>query len=701
MALLTVTVGGILWFFKSGIPAFRRLVFVAFGVAAVGVSARGRAQAAGSTGVPRHGVNPAYFDTTCAACDQFYRYANGGWLRTATIPPDDPEWGAFAAIYERSLVALRAVLDSLPKSNPAPGTPEWKVAHFYASCMDSARAEADGAAPIKPELARIDAITDVPGLQAELARLSQMEVTPGFFFYAAPDQKHSNDVIANLSQGGLGLPERDYYFRADSVAQRTRRQYVAHIGRTLVLTGVPAATAGREAQRIMALETALAKASMTIVEQRDPNAIYHKMTVAELGALTPGWSWAAYFRDNGRPDIATVNVHQPKFFTAFGQMLRKTPIADWKSYLRWQYAAAAAPLLSSAFVKENFDMSSLLEGTTENRPRWKRCLSQTDGWMGEALGKVYVAREFSPTAKARALSLVQNLEAVLHDDLATLPWMSEATRTQAIEKLDAFVNKIGYPDHWRDYSALEVQDAPFFTNATAAAAFESHRELAKIGKPTDRAEWAMTPPTVNAQYSSVHNDITFPAGILQPPFFDPDADDASNYGAIGSIIGHEMTHGFDDEGRQFDAQGNLRDWWTAADASEYNKRAALVVDQYNHDLVIDTLHLNGQQTLGENIADIGGLKLAYAAMERALQGKPRPLIDGFTPEQRFFLAYAQEWSEIDRPAYARTLVQADVHSSPEWRVETPVSNMPEFAQAFHCPATAALVRPDSVRAQIW
>jgi putative endopeptidase len=688
-------------FSHSGSTARRCGFAVATAAATLAFSTPGAAQGGGIAAPTGHGINPAYFDTTCAACSQFYRYANGSWLKTATIPPDYPEWGAFAAIYERSLVALRSELDSLPRSNPAPGTPEWKVAHFYASCMDSARAESEGAAPIKPELARIDSITGTPGLLAELARLHRMGFAPGFNFYAAPDAKHSADEIANLSQGGLGLPERDYYSRADTVAERTRRDYVAHIGRTLVLTGVPAATAGRDAQHIMALETALAAASMTIVEQRDPNAIYHKMSARQLAALTPGWSWTAYFRDYGRPDIATIDVHQPKFFTAFDLLLRTTPIADWKSYLRWQYAAAAAPFLSSAFVKENFRMSSVLDGTTEIRPRWKQCLSQTDQQLGEALGKVYVAREFSPAAKAKALSLVQNLEAVLHDDLSTLSWMSDATRKQATEKLDAFVNKIGYPDHWRDYSALDVRDGTFFTNVTAASQFETHRQLMKIGEPTDRTEWAMTPPTVNAQYNPFLNDIMFPAGILQPPFFDPEADDASNYGAIGSIIGHEMTHGFDDEGRQFDAQGNLRDWWTAADASEYNKRAAIVVDQYNHDLVIDTLHQNGQQTLGENIADIGGLKLAYAAMERALQGRPHPPIDGFTPEQRFFLAYAQEWGEIDRPAYARTLVQIDVHSSPQWRVETPISNMPEFAQAFHCQSTDALVRPDSARAQIW
>ncbi len=677
------------------------VALAALGVAALGVPLRTNAQGDPQGAPARHGINPAYFDTTCAACNQFYQYANGTWLKTVTIPPDYAEWGAFDVIYEHSLVALRAALDSLPRSNPQPGTPEWKVVHFYASCMDSTRAESDGSAPIKPELSRIDSITGAPGLLAEIARLHRMGVGPVFFFFTAPDAKHSNDEIANLGQGGLGLPDRDYYFRADSVAERTRHVYVAHIARTLVLTGVPAATAGREAQRIMALETALAKASMTIVEQRDPKAVYHKMTAAQLATLTPGWSWTAYFRDYGRPDIATINVRQPKFFTAFAHLLRTTPIADWKSYLRWQYAAAAAPFLSSAFLTENFNMSSVLDGTTEIRPRWKRCLSQTDQQLGEALGKVYVAREFSPEAKAKALTLVQNLEAVLHDDLSTLAWMSEATRKQAQAKLDAFVNKIAYPDHWRDYTALTVEDGAFWNNVNAASEFEAHRQLMKIGGPTDRTEWPMTPPTVNAQYNPFLNDITFPAGILQPPFFDPEADDASNYGAIGSIIGHEMTHGFDDEGRQFDAQGNLRDWWTPADASEYNKRAAIVVDQYNHDLVIDTLHLNGQQTLGENIADIGGLRLAYAAMERALQGHPHALIDGFTPEQRFFLAYAQEWSEADRPAYARTLVQIDVHSSSRWRVETPISNMPEFAQAFHCQATATLVRPDSARAQIW
>jgi putative endopeptidase len=685
----------------AGLARLWRRTAVLACVAVLGYSARASTQTPGGPTPAGHGINPAYFDTTCAACNQFYQYANGNWLKSATIPPDYPGWGAFEAIYERSLAALRSELDSLPRSNPAPGSPEWKVAHFYASCMDSARAESDGAAPIKAELTRIDAITGEPALLAEIARLHRMGFGPAFNFYAAPDAKHSADEIANLSQGGLGLPDRDYYSRADTVAGRTRREYVAHIARTLVLTGVPAATAGREAQHTMALETALAAASMTIVERRDPNAIYHKMTTGQLAALTPGWSWTTYFRDYGRPDIATIDVHQPAFFSAFGHLLRTTPIADWKSYLRWHYAAAAAPFLSSAFVKENFRMTSLLDGTTEIRPRWKQCLSQTDKQLGEALGKVYVAREFSPAAKAKALSLVQNLEAVLHDDLSTLSWMSDTTRKQATEKLDAFVNKIGYPDHWRDYSALDVRDGTFFTNVTAASEFEAHRQATKIGKPTDRTEWAMTPPTVNAQYSPSLNDITFPAGILQPPFFDPEADDASNYGAIGSIIGHEMTHGFDDEGRKFDTQGNLRDWWTAADASEYDKRAAIVVDQYNHDLVIDTLHLNGQQTLGENIADIGGLKLAYAAMEHALQGRPRPVIDGFTPEQRFFLAYAQEWGEIDRPAYARTLVQVDVHSSPQWRVETPISNMPEFAQAFHCQATAALVRPDSTRAQIW
>jgi predicted metalloendopeptidase len=683
-------------------PRWRSFLALAgLGVATVLTSRTSAAQAAATAPFMGHGINPAYLDTTCAACQHFYKYANGSWLKTATIPSDYPSWGGFDQLYERSLTALHAALDSLATTAPAAGSPEWKVAHFYKSCMDSARAESDGAAPLHLELARIDAITDAIGVRDEVARLHRIGISAVFNFRAAQDAKHSADVIADVSQGGLGLPDRDYYFRADSVADRTRRTYVAHIARTLVLTGLPADRADAEAQRIMALETALATASLTIVEQRDPKTLYHKMTVAELGKLTPAWSWPAFFGDAGRTDITTINVQEPKFFAGLDHMVHATPLADWKSYLRWQYAAASSPYLSTAFVNENFTMVALLAGSTENRPRWKRCLTQTDRQLGEALGRVYIAREFSPAAKAKVLAMVENLEAVLHDDLSTLAWMSQATRTQALTKLDAFVNKIGYPDTWRDYSALAVHHGPFLTNVAAAAEFESHRQLIKIGRPVDRTEWSMTPPTVNAEYSPFLNDISFPAGILQPPFFDPNADDASNYGAIGSIIGHEMTHGFDDQGRQFDAQGNLRDWWTAVDAAEYNKRAGIVVDEYNHDLVIDTLHVIGQQTLGENIADLGGIKIAYGAMERALRGKPRPLIDGFTPEQRFFLANAQEWSELDRPEYVRTLVQTDEHSPANWRVDTPLSNMPEFAQAFHCQATDSLVRPAATRARIW
>ena len=649
-----------------------------------------------------HGVNPAYIDTTCAVCRSLYNYASGAWLKTATIPAEYPGWGAFFELYERNLSALHGMLDSLSTADLKSGTPEWKVAHFYHSCMDSARAESDGASPLRAELSRIDGITNRQLLEAEVARLHRAPTGALFFFTAAQDAKRSDEEIADASQGGLGLPDRDYYFRADTAAARTRREYAEHIARTLELAGTPAASATAQAKRIMALETKLADASMTIVEQRDPNALYHRMTVAELAKITPHWSWPEYFREIGRPDIPVTNMRQPKFFAAVDGMLVSVPLSDWKSYLRWQYIAAAAPFLSTPFVKEDFSFNgALLGGATELRPRWKRCLTQTDGQLGEALGQVYVARAFTPETKAKALSMVQNLEAVLHDDLSTLSWMSDATRKQAIVKLDAFVNKMGYPDKWRDYTLLVVHDGPFWHNVVAGSEFNFHRRLMKIDKPVDRSEWGMTPPTVNAEYNPNHNDLEFPAGILQPPFFDPDADDASNYGAIGTVIGHEMTHGFDDQGRQFDAQGNLRDWWTATDAAEYKKRAAIVVAQYNQDLVIDTIHVNGEQTLGENIADIGGTKLAYAALERSLKGKPRPLIDGFTPEQRFFIAYAQQWRELDRPEFARTLVQTNVHSPSQWRIDSPVANMPEFAQAFHCLATDALVRPDSMRAQIW
>lgn len=648
-----------------------------------------------------HGVHMGDRDTTCAPCRDFYRYANGAWLARTTIPAEWPIWDGFVEVEERTAAVVHGILDSLATATDRSGSPGWKVGRFYASCMDSARVDRDGARPIQGELARVDAIASVADLEGEIARLHRAGIEAAFAFSSAQDEKQSTAVIAELSQGGLGLPDRDYYFRADTVAQRTRREYVAHVARVLALTGVPMATAQRDAEHVMAIETQLAKASMTIVAQRDPNAVYHKMTARQLAAVTPAWSWPTFFEMVGAPPIPAANVQQPAFFAALNGMLRTVPLAEWRVYLRWRYAAAASRYLSQPFVDEDRRFYATLTGVHVLHPRWKRCAAATDRALGEALGQVYVERAFPPEAKAKALALVENLEAVLHDELSTLSWMDTATRRQAVAKLAAFSNKIAYPDRWRDYSALAVTDGSFWSNVQAANAFEVHRRLAKIGKPLDRAEWGMTPTTVNAYYNPNMNEIMFPAAILQPPFFDPAADAASNYGAIGAVIGHEMTHGFDDQGRQYDAQGNLRDWWTATDAAAYTARVGRIVDQYNQFVVLDTIHINGKQTLGENIADLGGLKIAYGALERSLAGQPRPLIGGLTPEQRFFLAFAQAWHAKTRPEYLRTLLQIDDHSPDTWRAIGVLSNMPEFAQAFGCQAGDPMVRPDSVRGQIW
>jgi putative endopeptidase len=655
-----------------------------------------RAQAA-----PLAGIDPALRDTTCAPCRDFYQYANGAWLATATIPPDRADWSPWIELVERNEATLHAILDSLDTGVAAAGTPEAKAGLFYRTCMDSARAEREGARPLSAELARIDAVASEAALRDEIAALQRLGIGLGFGIGAEQDPRHSTQVILHLSQGGLGLPDRDYYTRPDSAAARMRREYVAHVARTLALSGLSPAQATQASARIMALETKLAAASMTVVERRDPNATYHLLTITQIDAATPGWSWPAYLRATGAPAVHNADVEQPAFFAAFGRLLRTVPLADWKSYLRWHYVAAAAPFLSSPFVQENFRFVSLLTGVPVLRPRWKRCLTQTDDRLGEALGRVYVARAFRGEAKTKALALVRNLEAVLRDDLSTLSWMSTATRQQAIAKLAAFTNKVGYPDTWRDYTTLLVGDGPFWSDVEAAGRFEVARNFAKIGRPLDRGEWAMTPPTVNAYYSPPMNEIVFPAGILQPPFFDPTGDDAVNYGAIGMVIGHEMTHGFDDAGRKFDKDGNLRDWWTPQDAAAFTARAARVASQYAAYVAVDSLRIDGHQTLGENIADIGGLKLAYAAYERALAGQPRTFIAGLSPEQRFFVAFAQAWRWALRPEYERTLLHVDVHSPPKWRVDGAVSNLPEFARAFGCATGDAMVRPDSARADIW
>ena len=651
-----------------------------------------------------HGINRADFDTTCAPCKDFFQYATGGWRAKNPIPAAYPWWGSFVVLQEENLATVRSILETAAREAGTAATPTSataKVGLFYATCMDSTAANAAGIAPIQPDLARIAKVASVADVRREAGFLQSRRAIAVFGLGSQQDPKKSTDQILGATQGGLGLPDRDYYVKTDSASAGVRAAYVAHMARIFVLAGDDGVTAQGEAARVMALETALARASRPRAERRDPYSVYHLMPLTRAESLAPNIDWPQWLKDAGAPTVASINVADPDFFRGVDTLLARQPVADWRVYLRWHLLEDAAPWLDQRFVAESFRMQQVLSGVKEQLPRWKRCAAVTDNSMGEALGQAYVNIKFPPAAKARALSMVKNLEAVLKDDLGTLAWMTPATRQQAIIKLDAFMNKIGYPDTWRDYSALVVRNGPFIDNRLAAAAFEYNRRMAKIGKPVDRGEWTMTPPTVNAYYSPPLNEVVFPAGILQPPFFDPAANDAVNYGSFGAVIGHEMTHGFDDQGRKYDAQGNLHDWWMPEDATRYNERANKVVEQYNGYIAVDTIHLNGKLTQGENIADLGGLKIAYTALERSLEGKPRTMTDGFTPEQQFFLAYARIWAETRRPEFSRQLVLIDPHSPAQWRVNGPLSNMPQFAAAFKCQAGDPMVRPPDQQVQIW
>ncbi|HYJ46265.1 MAG TPA: M13 family metallopeptidase [Pyrinomonadaceae bacterium] len=651
-----------------------------------------------------HGIDLQYMDRSVKPCQDFYQYANGNWLAKTAIPADRSSWGTGSELYEKNLTLLHEILEEAAKDTAAPkNSPQRKVGDFYRSGMDEARVEAEGAKPLAQEFARIEAVKDLPTLQEEIARLHKQNLSPAFNFFGYQDFKNSTRIIAWLYQGGLGLPNRDYYTKDDDKSKEIRTQYVAHVARMFELLGDKPEQAAKEAETVMGMETRLAKASMTPVEERDPNATYHRMTLKELNQLTPGLTWDHYFKSIGLSDPGDINVAQPEFYKEVARMMTGTSVGDWKTYLRWQLVNAEAGRLSSAFVNENFNFNGkVIRGTKELQPRWKRVLTATDTALGEALGQLYVARAFGPQAKAKAQELIMNLKAALRDRLKVLDWISEATRQQALKKLDAIAVKVGYPDKWRDYSSLNLDAGSYVTNAMRADEFEFQRNLGKIGKPIDRAEWSITTPTVDAYYNPNFNEIVFPAGILQPPFFDPQADDAVNYGGVGSVIGHELTHGFDDQGRQFDAEGNLKSWWTSEDEKNYNARAQLVETQYNEYVPLEALHINGKLTLGENIADLGGLKIAYLAFQKSLEGKERPpSIDGFTPEQRFFLSFAQNWRRNTRPEAVRLMLQSDPHSPPRFRVNGPVSNMPEFFQAFGCQPGDSGIRAAGAQVKIW
>ena len=676
---------------------FAVVCVLALALASIGLRASPRAvDKAGSWG-----FDTANLDKSCKPCDDFYQFAMGGWMKANPIPPEYSNFGSFTRLADQNQQNLRNILEDAAKAKAAPGSNEQKIGDFYASCMDTAAIDAAGTKPLQPELTRIANVSSIADLQAEVERLHGMGTGAFFRFSSRQDLKDSSIVIGGASQGGLGLPERDYYLKSDDKSRLLRDAYVKHIANMLGMLGDSADTSAAEAAAILKIETALATASTKNTDLRDPEKNYHMMTLADLKTMTPNFSWEAYFKAAGHPELKQINVGQPEFFKALGAQLTATSLDDWKTYLRWHLLNTAAQALPEKFVAEEFDFrGKTLTGAKEIQPRWKRCAQATDRALGEALGQVYVQRYFPPESKARALEMVHNLIAALRDDLQTLSWMGPATRAQATAKLQAFAVKIGYTDKWRDYSALKIDRSSYIQDGFRAAEFESMRRLDKIGKPVDRTEWTMTPPTVNAYNSSSLNEIVFPAGIMQPPFYDPKADDAVNYGGMGAVIGHEITHGFDDEGSKFDGKGNLNDWWTADDRKNFDERASCVEKQFDGYEVEPGLHQNGKLVLGESIADLGGLAIAYAAYEKSIEGKPRPKeLDGFTPEQRFFLGWAQVWGANQRPEAARLQTKTNPHPLGRFRGNGAPSNLAEFARAFGCKKGDAMVREQACK--IW
>ena len=674
------------------------------GCAAFAAEALGGSPAQGDAKSTVHGFNPADFDRSAKPCDDFYQFTAGGWMKNNPIPPDRSAWTTFGKLRADNEDALHGILEEAAKDkSAAPGSNRQKIGDFYASCMNEAQAETAGTKPLDPEFERIAAIKDIAGLQAEIAHLQRIGVDLAFGFGSVQDFKDSTQVIFVAAQGGLGMPDRQYYLDDDDRSKTLRAGYLQHVTNMFKLLGDDPAVAAAEAKAVVDLETTLAKSHTKRELLRNPVENYHMMTLVDLGAAAPHFSWTTYLQQLGAPSVSQIDVAQPDAIKGFDATLASVSLADWKTYLRWHLIHNAAPTLSKKFVDENFDFfGHQLQGTAQILPRWRRCVQQTDGELGEALGQFYVERYFPPEAKARALELVHNLMAALREDLQSLDWMSPETRQQAIHKLDKMGLKIGYPDKWRDYSAFKVDRGSYVDNVTRGDTFEVARDLAKIGKPVDKTEWGMTPPTVNAYYTPLHNEIVFPAGIFQPPFFDAKASDAFNYGSIGSVIGHEMTHGFDDSGAQFDADGNLKNWWTPDDLKNFQARGECIQKQFDAFEVEPGLHANGKLEEGESIADLGGLVIAYAAYQKSLAGKPAPgPVDGFNVDQQFFLGYAGHWAANYRPESARLLAKTDPHPLDQWRVDAPLSNLPAFAKAWGCSADSKMVRPETLRCRIW
>jgi len=638
-------------------------------------------------------------DKTADPCKDFYQYACGTWVKNNPIPPDQSSWGRFEELAERNRETLHQILEEAAKPDPGRDATTRKIGDYYAACMDEKAIDAKGLAPLQPELDRIANLSDKSQLAAEIAHLHRIGIGALFDFSSGQDFKDSSLVVAQLDQSGLGLPDRDYYLKDDAKSVELRQKYVTHVQRMLELAGEKPDDAKAHAQTVMRLETEMAKGSLDLVSRRDPEKVYHPMKKAELAAASPALRWTEYFTGARAPAFDAIVVSWPDFFKAVDGLIQSAPLEDWKTYLKWHALHGEAPLLPTTFLKENFEFyGKALSGTQEMRPRWKRCVDFTDNQLGEALGQKYVEKTFGAEGKERTLKMVHALETAMGQDIEKLTWMTSATKKQALAKLHAITNKIGYPDKWRDYSSVEIRRDDAIGNGFRADEFEFQRQLDKIGKPVDRLEWNMTPPTVNAYYDAQMNNINFPAGILQPPFFDNGMDDAVNFGGIGMVIGHELTHGFDDEGRQFDPQGNLKDWWTPADAKQFQQRAACIDDQYASFTVAPDVHLNGKLTLGENTADNGGLRIALMALLKTIGGNAGK-IDGYTPEQRFFLAFGQVWCSNEREEAVRLQVQTDPHSVPKLRVNGVVQNMPEFQKAFACKAGQPMVKNSACR--VW
>ncbi|MGD9630851.1 MAG: M13 family metallopeptidase [Pyrinomonadaceae bacterium] len=660
-------------------------------MAAFSVTALGQAKA----------FDPANMDTAVEACTDFYQYANGGWLKKTEIPASESRWGTFNILADRNNAILKEVLETASRTKAAPGSNDQLIGDFFATCMDEAGIEKAGIDPIKPLLERIDKVSSAEDLQRVFAYMHDNGVAAVFGFGAGPDLKDSNAVLINAGQGGISLPNRDYYTQTDEKSVEIRGRFVEHMTNMFKLLGDDADKAAADAAKVLEIQTRLANASLTPVERRNPDNTYNKITFDAAQKLTPNFSWAVYASERGVPSVPDLNMAPAKFFSEMNAMMNDVSIADWKVYLRWMLVNSAAQGLPKAFADENFNFyGKYLSGAKERQPRWKQCVQATDGALGEALGMVYARRAFKPEAKARMNVLIDDLLAAMKDRINGLEWMSAETKAQAQNKLSTFKRKIGYPDVLRGYKGLEIKRDSYAANMIRSNKFQIKRNFEDLGKPRDKTRWGFSPPTVNASYNPLDNVITFPAGILQPPFFNFDADDAINYGAIGGVIGHEITHGFDDQGSRFDAGGNLKMWWTSVDREKFEQRAACVVDQFSGYEVQPGLFINGKLTLGENIGDFAGLTVAYDAYMRSLAGKKKPgKIDGFTPEQRFFLGWAQVWAGKYTPEAERTQVKGNPHSLPKWRVNGPLSNMPQFAKAFGCKGGQPMVRANAC--SIW